>query len=159
MKKIALLLVLTSLSLASCSSDDEQPIIETPKPITQSPLIGKWDIIEIQIYNNGEFVKSTDLKQGECNYAFYDIKVGGIYEENFYNPDKECEKSITDGTWNHDESVKKLTLNSNEIEHPVVLDEVVINETEIKGRIYSINGQTRPDDSKSDAYYILKKQK
>src|SRR5690606_40614105 len=88
MKKIVFFSALLSLSLVSCG-DDDKPQDQTP--IVQDPLVGKWNMVKGEFYQNGNLVLEEDLKPGDCNYDFYELKTGGVKDEVYH--DEEDRKS------------------------------------------------------------------
>ena len=71
MKKLLFLSTMLSLSLISCGDDDQNNQ-------DQDPLIGKWNIVKSEIYENGTLTDSENLKPGSCDYNYYELKTGGV---------------------------------------------------------------------------------
>ena len=59
-EKIVALSALLSLTLVSCG-DDDKPQPEPPKDNTTTLLLGKWNMVTGEVYENGELVQSGSL--------------------------------------------------------------------------------------------------
>lgn len=100
MKKITILFlsVLTlGLSVASCSSDDDE----------NTSIVGKWELIKEGTVISGQEVIG-DVENGTCGGDITEYLADGSFnEQTFFSEDSKCESETDKGTY----TVKEKTLN------------------------------------------------
>ena len=153
MKKIVFFSALLSLSLVSCG-DDDKPQDQTP-PVTQDPLVGKWNMIKGEVYQNGTLVQEADLKPGDCSYDYYDLKTGGVKDEVYHDADADCTEENYVGTWAYDAATKQATLVDAEDGYTIVVEVISVTASDLKIKLISEDGEALPEGI--DFFTYLKK--
>lgn len=148
MKKLLFLSTMLSLSLISCGDDDQNNQ-------DQDPLIGKWNIVKSEIYENGTLTDSENLKPGSCDYNYYELKTGGVKNEVYHNEQNNCATQNYEGVWLYNSSNKQITLIDSEDNYTLVVEMISVNATDLKVKMISDGGET-PEEGE-EVYLYLKK--
>ena len=154
MKKLILLSAFLSLSLVSCG-DDDKPQPEQPQDNTPTLLLGKWNMVTGEVYENGELVQSGNLSAEGCDYDYFEIKTGGIKDEVYHDGENNCATDNYVGTWTYSSSNKMVSL-VDEDGYLLEGEIISINATDIKLKLIS-DGGDRPEDQGLEVFYYLKK--
>lgn len=142
MKKIVFFSALLSLSLVSCG-DDDKPQDQTP--IVQDPLVGKWNMVKGEAYQNGTLLLEEDLKPGDCNYDFYELKTGGVKDEVYHDEEADCAQDNYIGTWAYNAASKQVTLVDEEDGYTMVVEVVSVTAGDLKIKLISEDGESLPE--------------
>lgn len=154
MKKLILFSALLSLSLVSCGDDDKPEPQPQPVDNTSTLLVGKWDMVTGEVYQDGELVQSGNLSTEGCEYDYFDIKTGGLKDE-VYHDEEDCATSNFPGTWTYEATSKMVSI-VDEDGYLLEGEIVSINATDIKLKLIS-DGGDRPEDYGFEVFYYLKK--
>ncbi len=142
MKKLVALSALLSLTLVSCGDDDKP---QDQNPIIQDPLVGKWNMVKGEVYQNGTLLLEEDLKPGDCNYDFYELKTGGIKDEIYHDEDADCAQGNYTGTWVYNAAAKQVTLVDEEDGYTMVVEVISVTASDLKIKLISEEGEPLPE--------------
>lgn len=154
MKKLFLCSTLLALSLVGCKSDDSVVDPVTPES-EKTLLVGKWNMIKGEIFINGELTEAQDLKDGDCNYNYFDFKNDGTKNEVYHNADDNCAPESFSGTWTYKAEGKLITLEDDEDGYVTKFNVVAVNSTDLKIKVVSDGGEAPPEGA--ELYIYLKK--
>lgn len=145
MKKLVFLSALLSLSLIGCSSDDEKPIDDnTSDP--QNLLVGQWNMVKGEVYQNGDLLFSEDLKLESCDYDYYNFKPDGIKDEVYHDDLDDCSTTNWTGTWSYNEQNDQITLIDDDDNYTLVLEVISVTTTDLKLKLVSDDGENIPEE-------------
>src|SRR5690554_5782117 len=131
MKKIALFTALTAFMLTSCKDDDH-----LRDDGAKDLLLGKWNMVKGEIYENGVLSDSENLSYEGCEYNYYEFN--------------------DDGTWSYNLVNKQITLVDAEDGYRFIAEIISMTDTDLKIKIIS-DGGDKPGDSGLEIYYFLEK--
>lgn len=151
MKKLVFLSALLSMTLVACG-DDDKPAGENPN--TQPKLEGKWNLIQSETIEDGTSTKD-DLKPGNCDYDYYNLKTGGTKDEVYHDEDNDCAKEEYPGTWSYDAAKKQITMIDSDDNYTLITEVVSLTTTDLKVKLVSADGETPP--AGTEAYLYLKR--
>ncbi|KAA5535927.1 lipocalin family protein [Paenimyroides baculatum] len=152
MKKLVFFSALLSLSLVSCG-DDDKPQPEQQKD-TQTLLTAKWNLVKSEYIING-VTETEDLKPGDCDYDYYDLKSGGLKDEISHDESDNCSTSNWPGTWAYNAAKKQVTLVDSDDNYTLVTEVISINATDLKIKLISADGEPAPTGT--EVYLYLKR--
>ncbi|SFN57359.1 hypothetical protein SAMN05421741_10797 [Paenimyroides ummariense] len=157
MKKLVALSALLSLTLVSCIVDDRPAGDQSgSQDKTETLLLGKWNMVKRENYQNGNLVLEEDLKPFSCDYHYYDLKTDGI-KDDVYHDLQNCSLIIYSGTWSYNPISKQITLYDNNTEDGTTIAEVKsLTKTDSKLKIISYLGKPTPNGT--EVYLYLEKQ-
>lgn len=153
MKKI-ILGVLLAGSLISCG-DDDKPVDPVKQDETKTLLVGKWNMVKAEYYQNGQLVESEDLKSGSCDYDYYDLKTGGTKDEIYHDAEADCATENYPGTWTYESKGKTVTIVDAEDDYTIEAGIESINASDLKIKMISSGGQPAPEGI--EVFLYLKK--
>lgn len=153
MKKLILGAFL-ACSLISCG-DDDKPVDPVKQDETKTLLVGKWNMVTAEYYQDGELLGSEDLKSGTCDYDYYDLKTGGTKDEIYHDPEADCATENYPGTWTYEATGKIVTLVDEEDDYAVEASIESINSSDLKIKMISSGGEPVPDGL--EVFLYLKK--
>src|SRR5690606_23300905 len=108
-----------------------------------------------EYFQNGTLVEEEDLKSGDCNYDYYELKAGGTKDEVYHDEEADCAQDSYTGTWVYDAATKQVTLVDSEDGYTLVTEIVSITANDLKIKLISENGETLPEGL--EVYLYLKK--
>ncbi|WP_177761004.1 lipocalin family protein [Flavobacterium sp. I3-2] len=155
MKKILFsFLALSTLAIASCSSDDNATTEPKTEVTTSQMLVGKWNMVtEIFIYQ-GE-TETEDLKIENCNYDFFDFKSNGTKDEVYHSEDGNCTEENFVGTWTYNQTDNTISTIDTEDNYKMIYKIIEISSNSMKLRLLNDDGVVIPDEV--EIYSILEK--
>lgn len=151
MKKIALFTALTAFMLTSCKDDDH-----LRDDGAKDLLLGKWNMVKGEIYENGVLSDSENLSYEGCEYNYYEFINDGTKNEVYHNFYEDCSTYNYDGTWSYNLVNKQITLVDAEDGYRFVAEIISMTDTNLKIKIIS-DGGDKPGDSGLEIYYFLEK--
>lgn len=109
MKKTLLVVLAMVVTLAGCSKDEE---------VKQDPIIGKWKLISLNTYSNGEIEPYKELTDCEKKSQL-EFKTDGSGKRDFYDPyNNECIGVHDVYTWsNKGNHTYEIKLGENEVQN------------------------------------------
>lgn len=144
MKKIVYILFIVVFSLYSCQNDDSVKPTPTESNNPKTLLIGKWNMIKKEIHQNGKLTSSTDLKNAECDYNYFNLKDNSTKDEIYHDPENNCKIDNYDGNWVYDDSEKKISLTSNNSEKELIAEIISLSKSNLKIKIIREDNSSPP---------------
>lgn len=149
MKKLVLL-ALICLGSTSCK-DDNDAVNSSEK---EALLVGKWNMITAEFYQNGTLQKSESLKSENCDYDFYQFKEDKTKDEVYHNPNENCATTNDLGNWSYHAKSNQITLTDQSDGYIFIAEVISINENSAKFKVISDGGET---PTNPEIYYLLEK--
>ena len=156
MKKIILgITTIACLAIASCSSDDnstqDNPVVESPS----KKFEGKWKMVTGIVIYNGQ-TQTQDLKPGDCDYDFYDLKSNGSKDEVYHETENNCTETNWVGTWNYNADENTITAIDSDDNYTVVFEIIEFSTNTMKVKLIEDDG-VNPENSGFEIYSILQR--
>jgi len=152
MKKLILVFsAFVFFALTACSNDDNS---NEDNPI-EKQIQGTWNMVTGITIQNGQ-TTTVDLKEGDCNYDFYNFKSNGSKDEIYHDSEDGCSQNNDLGTWSFDSKNNTITTIDSEDDYPRVLEVIEISASSMKLKLINENGEL-PEVYGVEIYMILKK--
>lgn len=143
------------VSLTGCKNDDTTVYPINPKDEITKLLLGKWDMVKGESFENGKLVQSGSLSTDGCDYDYFVLKTGGLKDEVYHDGENNCATDNYEGTWSYNSESKLFSLV--DVDGYLFEGEILsITATDLKLKIVS-DGGARPEDQGLKVFYYFEK--